>query len=219
MDTLARLVPFTRDVFLGGLERYNEAIWPTQVAAYVLVLLTIWFALRPFPGSARLVAAILSAAWLWTGVAYYMLHQAQINWAAWALGSVFVLQGLVFAATGAVRGRIDFRFTGEASGWAGMLLIGVAAIAYPLIGIGLGQGWPRMPLPGVAPGPTLVWTLGILLLAVPRVPWHLLFVPFLWSATGVAGALLLGLPQDFILPLAAFLTIVLAIRKNGRYRR
>ncbi len=219
MDTLARLVPFTRDVFLGGLERYNEAIWPAQIAAYLLVLLTLWSALRPFPGSGRLIAGFLAAAWLWTGVAYYMLHQAQINWAAWGLGFVFVLQGLLFAVTGAIRGRVDFRFTGGAAGWAGLFLIGMAAILYPLIGVGSGQGWPRMPLAGVAPGPTLVWTLGILLMAVPRVPWHLLFIPFLWSSAGVAGALLLDLRQDFVLPVAALLTIVLVIRKNGQVRR
>lgn len=216
MDTLARLVPFTRDVFLGALERYNEAIWPVQIAACLLVLLALWCALRPFPGSRRLIAAILATAWIWTGVAYYLLYQAQINWAAWALGFVFVLQGLAFNVTGVIRGRIDFRFTGDATGWAGLVLIGVAAILYPLIGVGSDQGWPRMPLVGVAPGPTLVWTLGMLLLAVPRVPWHLLLIPLLWSATGVAGALLLGLPQDFVLLFAAVLTIVFVMRRNRR---
>lgn len=218
MDTLSRLVPFTRDVFLGALERYNEAIWPTQIAAYLLVLLALWSALRPFAGSGRLIAAVVAAAWIWTGVAYYMLHQAQINWAGWALGFVFVLQGLAFIVTGVIRGRLDFRFTGDSTGWAGLVLIGVAAILYPLIGVGSDQGWPRMPLVGVAPGPTLVWTLGMLLLAVPRVPWHLLLIPLLWSITGAAGALLLDLPQDFVLPLAAVLTIAVAIRKNRQYR-
>ncbi len=219
MDTLSRLVPFTRDVFLGGLGRYNEAIWPVQIAAFLLVLLALWGALRPFPGSGRLIAAALAVAWIWTGVVYYMLHQAQINWAAWALGSVFMLQGLAIAVTGVVRGGVDFRFSGDSAGWAGLALIAGAAILYPLIGVGSDQRWPRMPLVGVAPGPTLVWTLGMLLLAVPRVPWHLLFIPLLWSLTGVAGALLLGLPQDFVLPFAAVLAIVVAIRKNRQYRR
>ena len=90
MDTLSRLVPFTRDVFLGALEHYNEAIWPAQIVAYLFVLLALWAALRPFPGSGRLVAAVLAAAWIWTGVAYYMLQSAQINWAAWGLGFVFL---------------------------------------------------------------------------------------------------------------------------------
>lgn len=214
MDTLARLVPFTRDVFLGALERYNEAIWPAQIAACLLVLLALWSALRPFPGSGRLIAAILATAWIWTGVAYYLLYQAQINWAAWALGFVFALQGLVFIVTGVIRNRADFRLTGNVEGWVALVLIGVAVILYPLIGVGPDLGWSRMPLVGVAPGPTLVWTLGMLLLAVPSVPWRLLFIPLLWSVTGVASALLLDLPQDFALPLGAVLTIVLVIRKT-----
>lgn len=218
MDTLARLVPFTRDVFLGVLERYNEAIWPSQIAACLLVLLALWCALRPFPGSGRLIAAILATAWIWTGVAYYLLYQAQINWAAWALGCIFVLQGLVFIVTGVIRNRADFRFTGNVEGWVALVLIGAAVILYPLIGVSSDQAWPRMPLVGVAPGPTVVWTLGMLLLAVPRVPWHLLLIPLLWSVTGVASALLLDLPQDFALALAAALAVVVAIRKNAQNR-
>jgi hypothetical protein len=215
MDTLSRLVPFTRDVFLGELERYNYAIWPVQIAAYLLVFLMLWSALRPFSGSGRLIAAVLAAAWLWTGVAYYILHQSQINWAAWAMGVVFILQGLAFAVTGAVLGRLDFRFSGDAAGWTGVILIAAAAILYPLIGILTDQGWPRVPLVGVAPGPTLAWTLGMLLLAIPRAPWHLLIIPLLWSVAGAAGALLLDMPQNFLLPVAAVLTIVLTIRKAG----
>lgn len=218
MDTLSRLVPFTRDVFLGGVGRYNEAVWPVQIAAYLLVLLALWCALRPFPGSGRLISAVLAAAWIWTGVAYYMLHQAQINWAAWALGVVFTLQGLAFLVTGVFRGRVGFRFAGDSASWASLVLIAAAAVLYPLIGTGVGQGWPRMPLVGVAPGPTLVWTLGMLLLAVPRAPWHLLFIPLLWSLTGAAGAVLLDLPQDAVLPIAAVLTVVAAIRKNRQKR-
>ena len=214
MDTLARLVPFTRDVFFGVLERYNEAIWPAQIAALLLVLLAVWSALRPFPGSGRLIAAILTAAWIWTGVAYYMLHYAQINWAAWAFGFVFVLQGVALIVTGVIRDRIAFRFAGDAAGWVGLVLIAVAAVVYPLIGVGSDQGWPRAALVGIAPGPTVLWTLGMLLLAVPRVPWHLLFIPLLCSVIGGIGALLLVLPQDVALPLGALLTIVLVIRKN-----
>lgn len=213
-----RLVPFTRDVFLGVLERYNDAIWPAQIVAFLLVLLALGAVLRWFPGGGRLIAAILAAAWIWTGVAYYMLHYAQINWAAWTLGLVFVLQGLAFFVTGVVRNRIAFCFAGDPIGWAGLGLIGIAAILYPLFGVGSDQGWPRMALVGLTPGPTLLWTLGMLLFVEPRVPWHLLFIPLLWSLIGGVGALLLALPQDAVLPPAAVLTAVLVIRKN-RLRR
>jgi len=211
MDTLARMVPFTREVFLGVFERYNEAIWPAQIVAYLLCLVAVWRAARPFPGSGRLIAAVLGLAWIWTGVAYHMLFFARINWAAWAFGLLFVIQGLLFLINGTIRGRLTFRFNGDLDGWAGMILIALAMLLYPLVG---DQDWSRAAFVGVAPCPTTLFTFGMLLMAAPRTPWHLLVIPVLWSLIGGSAALVLGIPQDAALPAAALLTIVLAARKN-----
>ena len=211
MDTLSRMVPFTREVFFGLFERYNEAIWPVQIAAYFLCLIALWRAARPFPGSGRLIAAILAAAWIWTGVAYHILFFAGINWAAWAFGILFVAQGLLFLWTGALRGRLALRFTGDTAGWVGLALTALAMFAYPLLG---DQGWSRMALVGVAPCPTTLFTFGMLLLAQRRVPWHLMIIPVLWSLFGGSAALVLAISQDAALPAAALVTVVLAIRKN-----
>lgn len=211
MDTLARMVPFTREVFLGVFERYNEAIWPAQIVAYLLCLIAVWRAARPFPGSDRLIAAILGAAWIWTGVVYHMMFFATINWAAWAFGLLFVVQGLLFFVTGTIRGRLALRFGNSTYGWLGAILIALAMLFYPLAGA---QDWARVAHVGVAPCPTTLFTFGMLLLAQPRMPWHLLVIPVLWSLIGGSAALVLGIPQDAVLPVAALLTVVLATRKN-----
>ena len=62
---MSRLVPFTREVFLGLFEQYNAAVWPAQLAAYALGLLVLLSALKPYKGSGRLIAAVLAAAWIW----------------------------------------------------------------------------------------------------------------------------------------------------------
>lgn len=211
MDTLSRAIPFTREVFFGLFGPYNEAIWPAQAVAYLLCLAALWAAFRPFPGRGRLIAAILAAAWFWTGVAYHMLFFARINFAAGAFGLLFVLQGLLFLLTGAARGRLAFRITSDIGGWAGLAVIAVATVAYPLTG---DQEWPRIALVGVAPCPTVLFTFGMLLLAEGRVPWHLLAIPVLWSLVGGSAALALDIPQDIALPAVALLTVAIVIRKN-----
>lgn len=214
MSGLSRYIAFSRDAFLGVFETYNEAIWPAQVAAYALCLLAVLLALRPWPGSGRAIAALLAAAWIWNGVAYHMLQFAKINWAAWIFGFFFVVEGMMLLAAGVLRGRLAFRFTRSAAGWTGLALIAFALVAYPLIGMIAGQPWPRLALVGVAPCPTTIFTLGLLLLAEGRVPIHLLVLPLLWSLVGGSAAWLLAMPQDLALPAAALLTVVLALWKN-----
>lgn len=206
-------MPFTREVFLGLFEQYNAAVWPAQPVAYALGLLVLLSALKPYKGSGRLIAAVLAAAWIWNGVAYHMLHFATLVWAAWAFGFLFVVQGLMFLGSGVLRGRLAFRFQGGVTGWIGIGMALFAMAAYPLIGALTGQGLPRIPPFGLAPCPTAIFTLGMLLLAAPRVPMHLLVIPLLWSIVGGAVAWQIDIPQDLALPAAAALAVVLGLRK------
>ncbi|MDH3195550.1 MAG: DUF6064 family protein, partial [Hyphomicrobiales bacterium] len=72
-----------------------------------------------------------------------------------------------------------------------------AALLYPLWGWLAGHAWPQTPMFGVAPCPTTIFTVGVLLLG----PWHavrwLLVVPALWTVIGGSAAILLNVPQDF----------------------
>jgi hypothetical protein len=69
---------------------------------------------------------------------------------------------------------------------------------------------------GVAPCPTTIFTIGMLLLARGRWIAWLSIIPFLWSLVGLAAALQLGIPEDFVLPLAGVvLMIVLGVAAFG----
>ena len=211
---MSRLVPFTREVFLGLFEQYNAAVWPGQLAAYLLGILILLAAIRWHRGNGPLVAAALAAAWVWNGVAYHMVHFTTLVWAAWAFGALFVLQGLLFLVTGVLRDRLAFRFEGGVIGWTGIGMALFAMAAYPLFAVLAGQGWARTPPFGLAPCPTAIFTFGILLLAEPPVPLHLLVIPVLWSIVGGSMAWVLGIPQNLALPAVAVLAIVLAVGKN-----
>lgn len=208
------MLPFTPDVFLSLFEQYNRAVWPAQIVAYVLGILAVLLALRPILGGGRLVGVVLAASWLWTGIAYHLLHFAMINFAAPGFAALFVLQGLLLAWTGLARGRLAFRFRPDATGWSGLGLAVFALLGYPLAAWLAGHGWPRLALAGVAPCPTTILTLGMLLLAEGRTPWHLAVIPLLWSAVGGSAAFLLDMPEDISLPAAGALTFVLILRRN-----
>jgi hypothetical protein len=71
-----------------------------------------------------------------------------------------------------------------------------------------------MPAFGIAPCPLAIFTFGLLLLAAPRAPLHLLVIPLIWAAVGGSAAWLLDMPQDMALPIAAVLAAALAFRKS-----
>lgn len=216
MATLSRMLPFSADVFFRLFEQYNAAIWPAQVAAYGLGLLLVALALKQRPGGSRIVAGGLAVFWLWTGIVYHMAFFAKINFMAWAFGALFSCQGLLFLWSGAFRGRLRFRFTRTLHGWVGLAFAVFAMAGYPLAGWLAGHGWPRTPVFGVAPCPTTIFTLGMLLLAEPRAPIGPMLIPALWSLVGGAAALLLAIPEDLALPFAAATGLVLALAKNRR---
>lgn len=210
------MLPFTREVFLSVFAQYNAAIWPAQAAAYVLGAAALALAVRPRPGAGRIVAAVLAAFWLWTGIAYHLMHFAGVNFAAPAFAAGFVVQGALLAWTGAWRGRLAFRVAADPAGWAGLGLAVFAMLAYPLLGWLAGRAWPEAAAFGVAPCPTTLFTLGVLLLARDRVPWHLLVLPLAWAVVGGSSAWLLEIPEDASLPAAGVLAAGLAVWKNRR---
>lgn len=89
-------------------------------------------------------------------------------------------------------------------------------LIYPLLGWIAGHGWPRAPLLGVAPCPTTIFTLGILLLAAGRVPVHVLVIPVLWSLVGGSAAWLLGVTEALALPVAGLGACALLLCQNRR---
>ena len=210
------MLPFTADVLYLLFEQYNDAIWPAQIIAYGLGLAAVILTLKPVRGGDRLIAALLAVAWAWVGVVYHLTHFATINFAAPAYGVVFVLQALLFAWTGVIRGRIAFRFRADVFGWTGLGLVVFAIAGYPLLEWLAGRGWPSTPLFGVAPGPTTMVTIGLLLLTEGRTPLHLVVIPVLWSLASGAMAWVLTSPQGLAIPAAGIGGLGLIVWKRRR---
>jgi Family of unknown function (DUF6064) len=182
------MLPFTREQFISVFAAYNDAVWPAQVLSYLLAAAMCLAVLRGRQGSGRFVAAGLAAMWAFTGIAYHGMHFSAINRAAGAFAALFVIQALFFVEAGVFRQRLQF---GRVRGWravVGWALAGYAAVAYP-----------AMPMFGIAPCPVAIFTFGLLLLSVSPPPWRLCVIPLLWSLIGGSAAMLLGVPQDWVL--------------------
>ena len=188
-------------------ELYNEAIWPAQLLALALGLALLACVMRG--GRGRAAAGILAACWLWVAWAFHFEHYATINWAASWLGAGFAAEAALLALY-ALAGRLDLRLPADALGRAGAAIVLFAVLAQPLIGPIAGRPWTSVELFGIAPDPTTVATLGVLLLARGRNAWPLLPIPLIWCAISGATLLAMDEPDAFVLPLVAVVSITLA---------
>lgn len=196
--------PFTIEQFLGVFAAYNYAIWPIQLLAYGLGLIAVsalWFRTTL---AAQLILSILALMWAVNGVGYHFLFFAEINPLAKGFAAFFVLQSILFAVCVLVPSDLRFEMRRNFRSAAALSFIVYALLIYELLGCWAGHGLMAGPLFGVAPCPTTIFTIGMLLLA--RGGWvvWLSIIPLLWSLVGLAAALQLGIPEDFGLQVAGF---------------
>ncbi|HEY4985638.1 MAG TPA: DUF6064 family protein, partial [Bradyrhizobium sp.] len=90
--------------------------------------------------------------------------------------------------------------------------------AYPAIGILMGHASEELPMFGVTPCPVTIFTFGMLLLATRPLRRLILVIPLLWSLIGGSAAILLGIPQDWLLLVSALPSIPLIVLSERRER-
>jgi Family of unknown function (DUF6064) len=209
---LSDFLLFSRETYNRLFELHNEAVWPAQLVAVALGIAILALLRWPSVRQGRAITAALAACWLWVAWAFHLERYATINWAATYFAAAFALQALLLAWWGVVRGRLVFWPGRDRAGQAGLLIFAFALAVQPLVGPLAGRAWPGVEVFGVAPDPTVVATLG-LLLAAERTPWGLAAIPVLWCAVGGATLWAMESPGAVIMPLAAVLFVLLAAWK------
>jgi hypothetical protein len=206
--TLSDFLLFSPRTYYRLLERHNEAVWPMQILALGLGLVIFGLLLRPRARQGRLVSAILAILWTWVAWAFLWKRYASINWAAIYVVPLFAIEALLLVWIGIIRGELTFRLSRDAAGIMGIALFILSLSLYPMIAPLVGRPWHQAEIFGVVPDPTVIATLGVLLLAYGRPRWELLAVPVLWCLVSGATLWAMGSPAAAVPPLAALLVLV-----------
>jgi hypothetical protein len=175
---LSDFILFSGPVYYRQFELYNQSIWPLHLVA-VLFAFAMLYALWKKPAWAgRLVAAILVTGWVWVAYAFlyqrfYQIHVVA-NW--YALG--FVLQAVLMTWYGLLKDRFTELTLNPYRHATGLVLLLTGIMIYPLIAWFMGRPWQQLEMFVLAPDPTVIVTLGVLLLL--RVPPALFVIPVVW---------------------------------------
>ena len=213
--SLSDFLLFSPRTYYRLFELYNASIWPAQLVALALgALLLLLLLVRPTRWRGWCVAAILAGGWLWVASVYHLQHYVTINWAAAYFGYAFAIEALLLSWTGGIRDRLRFRPLSDAIGASGVGLVAFAVAIYPIIGpLLLGRPWAQAEIFGVAPDPTVMATLGVLVAAERRHSLLLLLL-LLWCAISGATLWTMQSPDWPIMPATAVIALALTIWKS-----
>jgi hypothetical protein len=199
-------------------ELYNAEIWPAHVLA-IGAGLVLWLALLQRRAWApRAACAVLAAAHLWVAWAFHWQHFASINWAATWYGAAFAIEAIVLLACAWLGAGGPMAAPVGRTRNVGLALLLFALVAQPALGALAGRPWQQAEVFGLAPDPTVLGTLGVLLLVSPRraaaahsrraaLTWLSWLVPLLWCAVTGATLATMHAADAPLMPAAALLAL------------
>jgi hypothetical protein len=138
---------------------------------------------------------------------------ATINWAATYFATAFSIEALLLIWGGLIRKQLVFDPHLSTIHRLGLGLFVFALIIQPLLAPAVGRSWSQIEVFGIAPDPTAVATLGIVLTAT-RTHWHLLTIPILWCVLSGLTLVALKAPDAFVMFGAACVAVGLAAWKS-----
>jgi hypothetical protein len=209
---LSDFLMFAPRTYYRLFELYNAETWPAPLLAIAAGFTAVWLAWRGTHG--RIVAAIFAAAWLFVAWAYHWERYATINTAAPYYAAGFAAEGLLLIWFGLVRDELRPVFRRISRGRLGVAILIAAMVPYPLLAALLGRPWQQAEVFGLAPDPTAIATVGVLLLASRRIGW-LLPLPLAWCAIGAATLWTMGAPEA-VLPAAAGVIVLATIHGRAK---
>jgi hypothetical protein len=216
--SLSDFLLFSPRTYYRLFELYNLAIWPAHIVALALAA-AILVLLRAGAGwQGRAILAILAGCWLWVAWTYLYERYDTINWAASYFAIAFALQAaLLLWRAGFLAPSIRLR--SDMASRVGLALFLFAVLLFPLIAPAVGRPWMQAEMFGIAPDPTVIATLGVILVANGRALWELLVIPLTWCAISGATLWAMGSPEALVPVLAGCLAAISAIRKSRRLRK
>lgn len=205
------LLQFSPQTYYRLFELYNNAWWPLHILALAFGVAVFVLGWRGGDRAGRAITVMLAMSWLWVAWGFHWQRYASINLAAEYFAWAFAAQGLLLLWLGAVQGRLTPTPVSRMQSRFGLGLLLFALFAVPLLAPLLGRSWTQAEVFGMAPDPTVLVTLGVLLLADPRHTYALYPIPVAWCLINGATLWAMEAPDFVIMPLAALLAVGVAI--------
>jgi threonine/homoserine efflux transporter RhtA len=175
-------------------ELYNIDIWPLQILALLAGAAILVLIRNRMASSGRIIGVLLAACWLWVAWAFHWQRYATINWAASYFAVGFAIEALLLIWIGVVRDSLRFDSAPRVRARIGVAIFAFALTFQPLLQLLSGRNWQQLETFGVAPDPTAVATLGVLL-ASNRMPWIAVPLPLIWCVIGGVTLWLINSPH------------------------
>jgi len=215
------LLMFAPRTYWRLFELHNESLWPTQV---LTALLAIFLAVALWTGrmgAVRAGMALLAACWVLVAWTFLWQRYAPINTAAGTFAMGFALQAVALIALSlAGRLRVASDATRRRTGQA---LLAWAVLLHPCLPAFAARPWSQAEFFGLAPDPTAIGTLGVLLCITSshRAVRGLLAatwgVALIWCAISAATLWTMGAAQGWVPAFCAGLAaVVMATRAPSR---
>lgn len=205
--SLRDLLLFSPRTYYRLFELHNAEWWPLPVFALALGLAMLFLLYRGEPRPLRWIMLVLALCWLWVAWAFLWQRYAAINPAASYFALAFMLQALLLLGLGTARQDMPAEPLPAPRRHAGLAILGYALLIHPLLGLLTGKSLSQAEVFGMAPDPTALGTLGILLLAKTKTFWLLAPIPLLWCLVSGATLWAMEAPCFWSLPLAALLVV------------
>lgn len=209
--SLRDLLLFSPQTYYRLFELYNLAWWPLHILALAFGVAVLALGWRGGDRAGRAIAAILALSWLWVAWGFHWQRYASINLAAGYFAWAFAAQGLLLFWLGVVRGRLTPASVSSMQSRFGLGLLLFALGLVPVMGPLLGRSWTQAEVFGMAPDPTALATLGVLLLVDGRLTYALYPIPVAWCLISGATLWAMEVPDFAIMPIAALLAVSVAV--------
>jgi len=212
--SLSDFLMFAPRTYWRLVELYNADLWPAQAAVVAVGCAALFLAARGGRFAARIVPALLAAAWAWVAWGWLHWRFATINWPADYAAVAFAIEAALLAALALRRDGMQTAAPSLAPG-AGLALAALAIVVYPFAAPLAGRSMATAEFAGLMPDPTAIATLGFVLRASPAARLVLLPIPLLACCASATMHWTMGTPLWW-LPLAAAVVACGVALASGR---
>jgi hypothetical protein len=222
---LSDFLLFSARTYYRLFELYNAEVWPAHLLGLALGFALVVVSMQGRAWAARPACAMLAPCWFWVAWAFHLQRYATINWAAPWFAAAFAGEGVLLLASVGFGARLRIPTARGLTAYVGLGLLLFALGVQPWLGVLLGRPWLQAEVFGLAPDPTALGTLGLLLLLRPvddtggagLTPAYALVlwpIPVLWCLVSGATLWTMEAPDASLMPIAALLAVFTRLRPS-----